>query len=166
MKPILAAIVLLIATVLGFAVQTPDAAYLQSFEKWKAELVSDRKQHWLPLAGLFWLKPGENAFGTAGDNPISLPSGPAHAGVFVRQDKNITVKLQPAVEAKIDGKMAAESKLASDVTGHPTMIELGALQMFVIERGDRVGIRVLDLDSSAIRSYAGPVFFPLDLSYL
>ena len=32
----------------------PDAAYLQSFEKWKSELVDDLKQNWLPLAGLFW----------------------------------------------------------------------------------------------------------------
>src|SRR5258707_4889372 len=40
-----------------------DASYLQSFDKWKAELVDDLKQNWLPLAGLFWLKPGENKFG-------------------------------------------------------------------------------------------------------
>jgi hypothetical protein len=34
-----------------------DASYLQSFDKWKAELVDDLKQNWLPLAGLFWLNP-------------------------------------------------------------------------------------------------------------
>ena len=36
-----------------------DAAYQQSFDKWKSELTEDLKQEWLPLAGLFWLKPGE-----------------------------------------------------------------------------------------------------------
>ena len=41
-----------------------DPAYQQSFEKWKGDLVEDLKQEWLPLAGLFWLKPGENSFGT------------------------------------------------------------------------------------------------------
>jgi len=35
----------------------------------------------------------------------------------------------------------------------------------VIERGDRVGIRVKDLDSAAARNYAGPIFFPIDLNY-
>ncbi len=155
----------LLATFLVFAAQAPDAAYLQSFNKWKAELVDGRKQHWLPLAGLFWLKPGGNTFGSANDNAIVLPSGPAHAGVFERQDKAVTVKLQSGVEANIGDKIATESKLDADVTNHPTMIELGALRMFVIERGDRLGIRVRDMNSPAIRNYAGPVFFPLDMNY-
>ena len=149
----------------AFAAQAPDAAYVQSFDKWKAELVDGRKQHWLPLAGLFWLKPGQNTFGSANDNAIVLPSGPAHAGVFVRQDKSVSVKLRSGVEAKIGGKTATESKLDADGTNHPTVIELGALRMFVIERGDRLGIRVRDLNSAAIRDYAGPVFFPLDMNY-
>jgi uncharacterized protein len=156
---------LLITTSLAAAVEAPDSAYLQSFEKWKAELVDGRKQHWLPLAGLFWLRPGDNTFGSSNDNAILLPSGPAHAGVFVRQDKTVTVKVRSGVEAKIDGKIAVESKLDADVTNHPTMVELGALRMFVIERGERLGIRVRDLDSPAIRNYAGPTFFPLDMTY-
>ena len=157
--------ILLITASLVAAVEPPDSAYLTSFEKWKAELVDGRKQHWLPLAGLFWLKPGENAFGSANDNAILLPSGPAHAGVFVRQNKDVSVKLQSGVEAKIGGKIATESKLDADVTNNPTIIELGALRMFVIERGDRLGIRVRDLNSAAVRNYAGPVFFPLDMNY-
>ncbi len=136
---------LLITASLVAAVEPLDADYLKSFEKWKAELVDGRKQHWLPLAGLFWLKPGENNFGSAPDNGIVLPSGPAHAGVFERQDKAVTVKLRSGVEAKIGEKIATESKLDADVTNHPTIIELGALRMFVIERGDRVGIRVGNL---------------------
>lgn len=83
----------------------------------------------------------------------------------MRDGKTISVKLQSGVEAKIGGKQMLESKLDADVTEHPTMIELGSMRMFVIERGDRVGLRVRDLDSPAIRSYAGPQFFPVDLNY-
>jgi hypothetical protein len=155
----------LLATLPAFGAQSPDAAYVQSFEKWRAELVDGRKQQWLPLAGLFWLKAGQNTFGSANDNAIVLPSGPAHAGVFEREDKTVTVKLQSGVEAKIGERIATESKLDADITNHPTMIELGALRMFVIERGERMGIRVRDLDSPAIRNYSGPVFFPLDMNY-
>jgi len=64
------------------AASVPDAAYLQSFAKWKAELVDDLKQNWLPLAGLFWLKPGQNSFGSDANNGIVFPKGPAHAGAF------------------------------------------------------------------------------------
>src|SRR5713226_2930366 len=158
------ALVIALATVVA-ALQPPDAAYVQSFEKWKAELVDDRKQNWLPLAGLFWLKPGANAFGSASDNAIVLPSGPAHAGAFQLQGGDVAVELQSGVEAKIDGKAQTKSKLQADATGSPTRIELGSLRMHVIKRGERLGIRVKDLNSAAIHSYSGPVFFPLDMNY-
>src|SRR5580765_3338154 len=47
-----------------------DPAYQQSFDKWKGELVEGLKREWLPLAGLFWLKPGENSFGSDPKNAI------------------------------------------------------------------------------------------------
>lgn len=157
--------VIVLAATAGLAIQPPDAAYLESFEKWKAELVDDLKQNWLSLAGLFWLKPGANTFGSASDNTIVLPSGPAHAGVFHLQGKDVSVEVQPGVQAKVGGQSQTKARLQSDATGSPTVIELGNLRMKVIERGERVGIRVKDLDSAAARNYAGPVFFPLDMTY-
>ena len=47
----------------------------------------------------------------------------------------------------------------------PTVVELGNLRFHVIVRGERVGIRLKDLDSDAARQYQGPQFFPLDMSY-
>src|SRR5437899_12357077 len=93
-----------LAVSVAAAIQPPDASYLQSFEKWKAELIDDLKQNWLPLAGLFWLKPGANRFGSANDNAIVLSSGPPHAGVFELQGNDVSVELQPGVQAKIGGK--------------------------------------------------------------
>lgn len=149
----------------ALALQPPDAAYVKDFDKWKAELVDDLKQNWLPLAGLFWLKPGENVFGSGSDNPIVLPSGPAKAGRFVRQGDDVTVEFDQGVDARIGGKVVARAKLDSDVTGHATEIELGSLRMHIIKRGERLGVRVKDLDSVAARNYAGPIFFPLDMTY-
>jgi len=147
------------------AVQPPDAAYLQSFEKWKVELVDDLKQNWLVLAGLFWLKPGANTFGSASDNSIVLPAGPAHAGVFQVQGDDVSVEFQKGAAAKIDGQSLTSAKLQADVTGKPTMIEMGSLRMYVIKRGVRLGIRLKDLNSEAARNYAGPIFFPIDMTY-
>lgn len=151
--------------IFSFALQPPDAAYLKDFDKWKAELVDDLKQNWLPLAGLFWLKPGANTFGSADDNAIVLPSGPGHAGTFQLQGDAVSVELLPGVAAKIGDKSDTKATLQADVTGKPTVIELGALRMHVIKRGTRLGIRVKDLNSGAVRKYAGPVFFPLDMTY-
>ena len=149
----------------ALSVQPPDAAYLQSFEKWKSELVDDLKQNWLVLAGLFWLKPGANTFGAASDNSIVLPSGPAHAGTFQLQGDSVSVEVQKGEAAKIEGKPLSQSKLQADVTGNATVIEMGSLRMHLIQRGKRLGIRVKDLNSEAARNYAGPIFFPLDMTY-
>jgi len=148
------------------AIVPPDAAYVESFNKWKSELVEDLRQNWLVLAGLFWLKPGANTFGSASDNAIVLPSGPEHAGTFNLQGNDVSVELQPGVDAKIGGQSQTHAKLPADITGNPTVIELGGLRMHVIQRGKRIGIRVKDLNSAAARNYTGPIFFPLDMTYL
>jgi len=143
----------------------PDPAYRQSFDKWKTDLINDLKTNWLSLAGLFWLKPGENSFGTDSANTVVFPKGPAHAGVFELQGTDVTVKFSPDAHAMIDGKPVTTIKLQPDVSGKPTVVELGSLRMHVIVRGQRVGIRLKDLNSDAAKNYSGPVFFPLDLSY-
>ncbi len=142
-----------------------DPAYQQSFEKWKGDLVEDLKQEWLPLAGLFWLKPGENSFGTDAKNAIVFPKGPTHAGSFNLQGQVVTVKFAPGVNAVIAGKPATTAQLQPDTADDPTVVELGNLRFHVIIRGERVGIRLKDLDSDAVRQFRGAQFFPLDLSY-
>jgi uncharacterized protein (DUF1684 family) len=142
-----------------------DPAYQQSFEKWKGELVDDLKEEWLPLAGLFWLKPGENRFGTDPKNAVVFPKGPAHAGSFALQVKTVTVKFAQGSNAVIAGKAVSAAELQPDTTGNPTVVELGNLRLHVIVRGERIGIRLKDLESDAVRQYRGPQFFPLDLSY-
>ena len=148
-----------------WAADSGDAAYRQSLEKWKAELVEDRKQDWLPLAGLFWLKPGENTFGTDRANAVVFPKGPAHAGSFLLHNDEVTVKFLSGVGAKVDGKPTTDGVLQADTSGHSTIVELGSLRMHVIKRGQRVGIRLKDLGSPALQSYAGPVFYPVNLKF-
>ena len=142
-----------------------DAAYQQSFDKWKDELVEDLKEEWLPLAGLFWLKPGENTVGTDAKNTIIFPKGPAQAGSFTLQGKTVTAKFAATANATIAGKPVTAAGLQPDTSGNATEVEIGSLRLHVIVRGARIGIRVKDVASDAARQYRGPLFFPLDLSY-
>jgi uncharacterized protein len=142
-----------------------DASYLQSFDKWKAELVDDLKQNWLPLAGLFWLKPGENKFGSDAINDIVFPKGPAHAGSFTLQSKDVSVRFEPGVQVTVSGKPFTASKLESDVSGHATVLEMGSLRFYVIGRGERIGIRLKDTESDAARGFRGLDFFPVSMNY-
>ena len=147
------------------SVTPPDAEYQKSYGKWKVELVDDLKKNWLPLAGLFWLKPGDNTFGTDEKNAVVFPKGPAQAGTFTLQGTDVSAKFAAGDHATIDGKPATEAKLQPDVSGKPTVVEMGSLRFHVIVRGERVGIRVKDLDSDAVKNYQGPMFFPVDMTY-
>jgi uncharacterized protein (DUF1684 family) len=147
------------------SVSAPDPAYVKSFEKWKAEQVDDLKQNWLPLAGLYWLKPGANTFGAAADNAVAFPKGPAHAGEFDLEGKEVTIKLLPDAHATLEGKPLTTGKLDSDVSKHASKVEMGTLQFHVIVRGERVGIRLKDTESAAVRKFRGLMFYPLDMNY-
>jgi uncharacterized protein (DUF1684 family) len=75
------------------------------------------------------------------------------------------MKVSPQVHATIDGKPVTTAQLQPDTSGNPTMVELGSLRLHTIVRGQRIGIRLQDVDSDQAKNYRGPVFFPLDLSY-
>ena len=145
--------------------ETPDRSYVQEFEKWKAEQTQDLKQNWLSLAGLFWLKPGVNSFGSDAGNAIVFPKGPAHAGEFVLDGKQVTLRLRPDSGATISGKSVGEAKLDPDTSATVTKVEMGSLVFHVIVRGERVGIRVRDRESTAAHDFKGMTFYPLDLNY-
>jgi len=147
------------------SIAAPDAAYVQSFEKWKSEQVGDLKQNWLPLVGLYWLKPGANSFGTDAGNALVFPKGPAHAGEFNLAGKDVSIKLLPDAHAKIAGKDLTAAKLDPDVSGHPTTVEMGSLQFHVIVRGERIGVRLKDTESASLRNFHGMLFYPLDMNY-
>ena len=156
---------ILAVSVSGSSPAAPDAAYVQSFEKWKAEQIEDLKQNWLPLAGLYWLKSGVNNFGTAPENAVVFPKGPAHAGEFDLEGKDVTVKLLPDAHATLAGAPLTTAKLAPDISGHASLVEMGTLRFHVIVRGERVGIRVKDLESASVANFKGLIFYPLDLNY-
>src|ERR1017187_8809809 len=144
----------------------PDAEYRAAFEKWKTELGDDLKENWLSLAGLFWLKPGTNSFGSDPGNSIVLPGNTisAHAGSFEFNGQVVTVKILPGVNASIAGKSTTSAELNSDASEHPDVLELGSLRLHVIKRGERIGIRVKDLKNPAAEKFHGLAFFPLNLN--
>ncbi len=151
----------------GNATPAVSDAYQKSFNQWKAELVAGRRQNWLTLVGLFWLKEGANNFGSDASNSIVLPesSTPAHAGAFTLQGGWVTLQMSGTSKAQVDGKLVTTAALQSDETENPTVVSLGSLRMHVIKRGVRMGIRVKDLKNPAAKSYAGPVFYPLNMAY-
>jgi len=106
---------------------------------------------WLSVAGLFWLHEGANRFGKDASNDVVLPDGAAQAGVFDLHQAKVTVAM--------DGRTREVAPDSADV------IKAGRLNLFVIKRGDRYGIRLKDPDSQYRREFHGIEYFPADERY-
>ena len=77
-----------------------DTEYTEAIEEHRAsrEERLRSKNGWLTLAGLFWLEPGENRFGSDPDNPIVLdaPGIPPWAGTLDYDGERVRLQGAPA----------------------------------------------------------------------
>jgi uncharacterized protein (DUF1684 family) len=136
---------------------------------WRAEREASlrREDGWLTLAGLFWLDEGANTFGSDPGNALVFPAdkAPGRAGVFRLARRQVTVEVEPGVPITQAGRPVDSLALASDAQGEPTVLDLGSLSFFVIERGERVGIRLRDRASPALATFAGIESFPVERAW-
>ncbi len=142
-----------------------DTAYRQEIETWRQdrEKALKKEDGWFTLVGLFWLKEGENRFGSDPGNTVILPEGkaPALAGTLVRKGGAVEVRVKPGVGLTHEGKPVETLDLQADTSGKPTVLELGTLSFFMIQRGDRLGIRVRDSKSPALAAFNGLDDYPV-----
>src|SRR5579872_2225921 len=100
------------------------SAFENEIAQWRQDRESRLKADggWLTVAGLFWLHPGSNPFGTDPANEIVLPDGPARAGAFQLNGGTVTVT---------HGVSTRQIMHDSDEA-----VKVGRLSLFVIRRGD------------------------------
>ena len=147
--------------------ESDQTAYAKELQKWRSDRLVEvnGEDGWTTLVGLFWLKPGLNKLGSDQSNDIVLPhpSAPKFVG-SIRLDNEV-VRLEANAKAAItsDGKPAANIELQSDEKGKPTILKLGSLKLFLIKRGERLGLRVKDIRNPARSNFAGLEYFPINL---
>ena len=143
--------------------------YLTSIKTWRTDRAERLKSDngWLNLAGLFWLEPGESTFGADSANTVVFP-GEATAdfiGSFILNGDSVQMKVLP------DATVIADSLQATDITIYVAngesnpLLSHETLRWFVIQRGDRIGIRLRDLNSSLVRDFEGIDNYPTDENY-
>jgi uncharacterized protein (DUF1684 family) len=145
-----------------------DAGYRADVEHWRTarDVRLRAPDGWLALVGLTWLKPGPNRFGGARDNDVPLPdSVPAHAGAFVVEGHAVKLVLEPGVALTMNGAPAKAGPFRTDGAGTPDVLASGTVTWQVIERGDRLGVRVKDSASPARRAFAGSRWYPIDPAF-
>ncbi len=145
--------------------------------QWRQGLLSWRAQRehelaapdgWLTLAGLEWLKPGINSFGTAEDNQIRVRAqGPDHLGMLTVSGKTVQL-LAPRAgfppDLQIDGSPAREGPITVDAA-KPSILSWHGLSMVVLSRGDRFVLRVKDANSPTRTGFHGLHWYEPDPRY-
>jgi uncharacterized protein (DUF1684 family) len=134
------------------------ASLAGSYDEWreKREAALKADNGWLTVAGLFWLKEGDNTIGSERTNDIVLERGPGRLGVFHHQ--GATTTFEAAAGVKVDAQSGAL---------HPDkdLIRFEDYTMFVIHRGQRDAIRLRDKQSKFRREFTKLHWYPANPDY-
>lgn len=140
--------------------------YIKEINEWHAQRVERLKNpgSWLNLVGLYWLKPGENTFGSDSSNDIVFPAKtPAKMGTFILSDSVVSVKILDGVDVLVDSQKVEEAKLRPDTEKNTTVMNYGSFEWYIIRRSaDMYGIRIRDLNAEILNTFPGVERFPVN----
>jgi uncharacterized protein (DUF1684 family) len=143
-------------------------AYREEIDRWHQKRIESLKnpEGYLSLVGLFPLAAGENRFGSDADNAMVFPAGaPARAGVFVLEEGIVRVDVAEGVEVTTDDALVTSAVLKSDADGNPTVLAMGSLRFYVIDRSGNLYIRLKDTENELIDHFEGIDRYPVDAAW-
>ncbi|MBI3181916.1 MAG: DUF1684 domain-containing protein [Myxococcales bacterium] len=137
----------------------------EELQRWSARRVESltKEDGWLSLAGLCWLEEGTHALGSDPSSHCRFPPrAPGKLGTVARKGEEVSLELAPRVAAKMSGAPVERAVLwpgRAEGSEGPR-VEVGPVTFFVIRRGDRLALRLIDRESEARRSFPGIERFP------
>ena len=154
------ATLLVVTAVFGGIVSAAPARNAAETEAWRAQREKDLKSEtgWLTVAGLVFLKPGANTVGADPDSDVPLPaSAPKHAGKLVRDANVVWFEPYPGAGLTLNGTpLDARVQLKSQ-----DRLAAGTVSFHLHESGDRLGVRIRDVNSELRHSFKGLRWFPV-----
>jgi uncharacterized protein (DUF1684 family) len=147
----------------AFAATPTAAEHRAEIEQWRRERVErlTAPTGWLSLVGLHWLRPGASTIGNGEGVDIDLGRGPAQLGMLSWEADRFHFKTSEA-GIRIGGMEALGAELKPDSSGSPTLVEFGGVQFYVLQRGERFGLRVKDADAPTRTGFSGIDYFDID----
>ena len=147
--------------------QKGSAEYITEINNWHKKRIARLKEEtgWLNLVGLFWLKDGENRFGSAKDNDIIFPSGPEHIGSLFLKDSTVTINVLPGVPVVNNEQPVTHIILKDDHTEDPTILALGSLRWYIIKRTKGYAVRLRDLNAKLLKTFKDIQRFPVNVDW-
>ena len=138
--------------------------YVNSVLKWRQEVDTNlrRENGWLALAGLFWLRKGENIIGSAQTSDILLPArAPQRLGTFNFDGNNVTLSVEANLPVEVNGMATKTALLDADQEDVPSFITFNDMRMVVVRRSKGVGIRLWDNSRKERESFPPRKCYPV-----
>jgi uncharacterized protein len=155
-------------TEISLSGQTPPA-YQKEIDHWHAERIQNLKasEGWLNLAGLYWLEEGQNSFGSGGQNKIIFPAGTIAetAGIFERSGKTVRLIVHANSLIKVNEQPVSEAVIFDKDSVRQPVVSSGSLRWTVIQRGEKIGIRLRNLESPLARNFSDIDRYPVDTAW-
>lgn len=144
-----------------------DPAYVEEIMQWRQKRLErlKAKDGWLSLAGLHWLKEGENTFGADSSNEIIFPKERAadFMGAFILQNGEVSIRVQPGVTVYYqETPVTSSMKIFGKDLAEAPVLAYKSLSWFIIERSSRFAVRVRDAENPAIETLQSIDSYPID----
>jgi uncharacterized protein len=147
----------------------PAAAHQREVREWHAKRIASLKREdgWLNLAGLFWLKPGKNSFGSDPQNDLVFPKGKSAAflGHLYLENGLVRAEIAAGAEVRHTDQIAEKLTIFSPDQPSPVVLSHQSLRWFVIKRGDAYAVRLRDLENPNLKAFKGIDTYPPRLKW-
>lgn len=145
-----------------------DKTYRQTINDWRRERDENirKENNWLSLAGLYWLKLGKNQFGSDPKSEVQLPERILpNLGHFEYNGRSVSLRTVTGQKVTVNDKPTDFAILQPDISENPSYIKLEGVQMVVIQRGNRMGVRMWDNQSEKRASFPARTWYDIDEAF-
>ncbi len=119
-------------------------------------------RNWFSLVGLFPLVEGNNFLGGSVRGNILIPGAPQESyAILELVDGKVTLS-QSSATFFINDKPAEPCQIRSDHDPEPDLMSIGAIQIMLLQRGERFFLRAWDTQSARARDFKGLSYFEID----
>jgi uncharacterized protein (DUF1684 family) len=137
-------------------------------EQWRRERDKTIRSEngWLALTGLYWLKLGRNTIGSDPNALIQLPERtPAELGYLEFNGNSVTLHVTSGEKVKVNGRAADFAILQPDISEQPDYVSVQDVQFVVIQRGNRVGVRIWDNKSEKRLNFPARTWYDINKDF-
>lgn len=159
----------LLVVLIAAQAHAQQTSYQKEIDTWHSKREAELKapSGWVNLAGLFWLKPGKNSFGSAPTNDIVFkhPDMPAVAGYFEWVDNKVIWETANGVQVLQKDSAITNAIIFQKGNFRAPLLSLNHFRWSIIQRDDKIGVRFRDLESAAVKNFKGIERYPVDSSW-